>query len=159
LSTRSRGISNRDAGYEALQTRQSRRPGGDLRDDASFQSVENDYVKADEVDAFPADSNGYTMTRILSRIAGGFMSDEQFEKSCGPTFVALIDVSIAEDLVPMPLFEGDYTPRLKHLPQLPPGKVAAHFDRIDRKEFVEVCGDNLCFWGNVQSSLLATGTP
>jgi hypothetical protein len=59
----------------------------------------------------------------------------------------------------MPLFEGDYTPRLKFLAQLPPGKVAAHFDRIDRRKFKEVCGDTMCFWGNVQNSLLATGTP
>ena len=41
----------------------------------------------------------------------------------------------------------------------PPGKVAAHFDRIDRKKFKEVCGDTMCFWGNVPSSLLVTGTP
>ena len=59
----------------------------------------------------------------------------------------------------MPLFEGDYTPRLKYLAQLPPGKVAAHFDRIDRKKFMEVCGETMCFWGNVQNSTLATGTP
>ena len=59
----------------------------------------------------------------------------------------------------MPLFEGDYTPRLKYLAELPPGKVAAHFDRIDRKKFKEVCGDTMCFWGNVPSSLLVTGTP
>jgi hypothetical protein len=91
--------------------------------------------------------------------AGGFMSDEQFEKFYWPTFRELIDSLIAQGITPMPLFEGDYTPRLKYLAELPPGKVAAHFDKIDRKKFKEVCGDTLCFWGNVPNSLLVTGTP
>jgi uroporphyrinogen-III decarboxylase len=95
----------------------------------------------------------------MHRGAGGFMSDEQFERFYWPTFVALIEALLDEDLVPMPLFEGDYTPRLKYLAELPAGKVAAHFDRIDRKKFKEVCGQTLCFWGNVPSSMLATGTP
>ena len=46
------------------------------------------------------------------------MSDEQFERFYWPTFMALIEALIAEGLVPMPLFEGDYTPRLKYLAQL-----------------------------------------
>jgi uroporphyrinogen-III decarboxylase len=95
----------------------------------------------------------------MHRGAGGFMSNAQFERFYWPTFVALIHALLAEGLVPMPLFEGDYTPRLEYLAQLPPGKVAAHFDRIDRKRFMEVCGETMCFWGNVQNSTLATGTP
>ena len=286
-------------GYEALATKQFRWPGGDLPDNEPFQFVESEYVKADEVDAFLADPNGFTLSTILPRIsggleglgqvpipplywfsnmynlqsvggplfaspplrkaletmlaladaadaanaalgayvgqmtgmgypvtwaiatipafdlvsdtlrslrgstldmfrqpekllatidlmqvptvalavqgakmlgnprvfipmhrgAGGFMNDELFERFYWPTFVALIEALLSEGLVPMPLFEGDYTPRLKYLAQLPPGKVAAHFDRIDRKKFKEVCGDTMCFWGNVPSSLLVTGTP
>ena len=59
----------------------------------------------------------------------------------------------------LPLFEGDYTPRLKYLATLPPGRVAAHFDRIDREKFKETCGDVLCFWGDIPGSLLVTGAP
>jgi hypothetical protein len=91
--------------------------------------------------------------------AGGFMSDEQFERFYWPTFKALIEVLIANGITPMPLFEGDYTPRLKYLAELPPGKVAAHFDKVDRQEFKAVLGDQMCFWGNVPNSLLVTGTP
>ena len=91
--------------------------------------------------------------------AGGFMSNEQFGRFYWPTFKALIEECVAAGITPMPLFEGDYTPRLEFLAELPPGKVAAHFDRVDRKKFKEVCGDVLCFWGNVPSSLLVTGTP
>ena len=70
----------------------------------------------------------------MHRGAGGFMSDEQFEKFYWPSFSALIYACIENGITPMPLFEGDYTPRLKYLATLPPGKVAAHFDKIDRKQ-------------------------
>ncbi|HUK78761.1 MAG TPA: uroporphyrinogen decarboxylase family protein, partial [Thermoleophilia bacterium] len=95
----------------------------------------------------------------MHRGAGGFMSDEQFEKFYWPTFKGLVLAIIEAGGVPNPLFEGDYTPRLKYLAEFPPGKVAGHFDRIDRAKFKEVLGDSMCFWGNVPVSLLCTGTP
>ena len=95
----------------------------------------------------------------MHRGAGGFMSDEQFEKFYWPSFSALIYACIENGITPMPLFEGDYTPRLKYLATLPPGKVAAHFDKIDRKKFKEICGDVMCFWGNVPPSLLGHRDP
>jgi hypothetical protein len=286
-------------GYAALGTTQLRWPGGDLPDDASFQFVEDEYLKADEYDEFLSDPNGFTLTKIFPRIAGnlqgfaqvpipplfwmantyylmnvggallaappirsalesllamsdavagyfaadaanaqemaalgyprtwgapvipafdvvsdmfrslrgstldmyrhpeqllatidlvqeaqiglakmvmqitgnprvfipmhrgagGFMSDEQFEKFYWPTFKGLVLAIIEAGGVPNPLFEGDYTPRLKYLAEFPPGKVAGHFDKIDRVKFKEVLGDKMCFWGNVPVSLLCTGTP
>ena len=52
-----------------------------------------------------------------------------------------------------------YTPRLKYLAELPAGKVAGHFDKVDRKKFLEVLGDKMCSWGNVPMSTTCTGTP
>jgi hypothetical protein len=283
---------------DALQVKQVRWPGGDLPDDAPFQWVEGEYIKADEVDAFLADPNDFALRTILPRVAdifqplsyqqfppmywlanaystimlapffaapgmkemfagmvrfcedaqhymaaegaywaemaglgypqpfvavafpafdmvsdyfrslrgstldmfrqpekllamidlmlpasigltvgvckatnttrafipmhrgaGGFMSDEQFARFYWPSFSALIHACIENGITPMPLFEGDYTPRLKYLASLPPGKVAAHFDRVDRKKFKEICGEVMCFWGNVPASIMATGTP
>ena len=95
----------------------------------------------------------------MHRGADGFMSDEDFRKFYWPTFRALIETLIAEGLTPMPLFEGGYTSRLMYLAELPPGKVAAHFDHVDRRKFKEICGNVMCFWGNVPASLLCTGTP
>ena len=95
----------------------------------------------------------------MHRGADGFMSEEHFKKFYWPTFKELIGALIAAGLTPMPLFEGGYTSRLKYLAELPPGKVAAHFDHIDRRKFKEMCGDLMCFWGNVPASLLCTGTP
>jgi uroporphyrinogen-III decarboxylase len=95
----------------------------------------------------------------MHRGAAGFMSNDQYAKFYWPSFRALIQGLLAEGLTPCPLFEGDYTPRLEFLAELPPGKVAAHFDRIDRQRFKETCGDVLCFWGDIPGSLLVTGTP
>jgi hypothetical protein len=95
----------------------------------------------------------------MHRGADNFMSEEAFEKFYWPTFKALIEALIAAGLTPMPLFEGGYTSRLKYLAELPPGKVAAHFDHVDRRKFKQICGDVMCFWGNVPASLLCAGTP
>ncbi len=95
----------------------------------------------------------------MHRGADNFMTEEAFEKFYWPTFRGLIEALIAEGLTPAPLFEGGYNSRLKYLAQLPPGKIAAHFDHIDRRKFKEMCGDVMCFWGNVPASLLCTATP
>ena len=95
----------------------------------------------------------------LHRGAAGFLSDEQFAKYYWPGLKAVIFALLEAGVTPCPFFEGDYTPRLKYLAELPPGVVAAHFDRTDRKKFKETCGHNLCFWGDVPGSLMVTGTP
>lgn len=59
----------------------------------------------------------------------------------------------------MPFFEGDYTPRLKYLAELPKGKIAGHFDIIDRIKAKKIIGNTMAFWGNVSAPLLATGSP
>jgi uroporphyrinogen-III decarboxylase len=95
----------------------------------------------------------------MHRGAGGFMSDKQFAKFYWPCFKALVLGLIDAGLTPIPLFEGDYTPRLEYLTELPPGKVVGHFDRVDRKKTKQLLGDVMCFWGNVPASLMCAGTP
>lgn len=89
----------------------------------------------------------------------GFMSNDQYERFYWPSLKALLLGLIEAGITPIPLFEGDYTPRLEFLKELPKGKVAGHFDIVDRKKAREILGDTMCFWGNVPASLLATGTP
>jgi uroporphyrinogen-III decarboxylase len=95
----------------------------------------------------------------LHRGAGGFMSNEQFAKFYWPSlkkiFLALIDAG----LTPMPFFEGDYTPRLEFLTELPKGKVLGNFHVVDLTKFKEILGETMCFRGNVPPSLLIAGTP
>lgn len=95
----------------------------------------------------------------LHRGAGGFMSDKQFAKFYWPGLKALLLGLVDAGLTPIPLFEGDYTPRLEYLTELPPGKVVGHFDQVDRKKAKKLLGDVMCFWGNVPASLMITGTP
>ena len=95
----------------------------------------------------------------MHRGAGGFMSDTQFAEFYWPCFKALILGLIEAGLTPIPLFEGDYTPRLEYLRELPPRKIYGHFDHVDRKKAKEAIGDVMCFWGNVPASIMCTGTP
>ena len=95
----------------------------------------------------------------LHRGSAGFMSDEQFAKFFWPGLKKLLLGLIDAGLTPCPFFEGDYTPRLKYLAELPPGKILGRFDRVDRRKAKKLIGDTMCFWGNVPSSLLCAGTP
>ena len=95
----------------------------------------------------------------MHRGAGGFMSDDQFARFYWPCFKALVLGLIEAGLTPIPLFEGDYTPRLEFLKELPPKKILGHFDRIDRKKAKNMIGDVMCFWGNVPASVMCAGTP
>lgn len=95
----------------------------------------------------------------LHRGAAGFMNDAQFDEFYWPSLKNLLLALIEEGLTPAPFFEGDYTPRLERLAELPPGKVLGHFDRVDRKKYKKVLGNVMCFWGNVPSSLFIAGTP
>jgi hypothetical protein len=95
----------------------------------------------------------------MHRGADNFMSEADFQKYYWPSFKRQIEAFVAAGLTPMPLFEGGYSSRLKYLAELPAGKVAAHFDVVDRRKFKEICGEVLCFWWNIPSSILCTGTP
>lgn len=86
------------------------------------------------------------------------MSDNQFAEFYWPCFKNLIMGLIEAGLTPIPLFEGDYTNRLKYLAEFPPGKIVGHFDHIDRKKAKVMIGEVMCFWGNVPASLLCTGS-
>jgi hypothetical protein len=94
----------------------------------------------------------------MHRGSDSFMSEEAFERFYWPSFRGLIEALVEAGLTPMPLFEGSYNSRLKYLARLPPGKVAAHFDHVDRKNFKQMCGEVMCFWGNVPASIMCHGT-
>ncbi len=95
----------------------------------------------------------------LHRGAGGFMSNEQFAEFYWPGLKKLLLDLIDAGLTPMPFFEGDYTPRLEFLAELPKGKVLGHFHEVDLKKFKKVLGNIMCFRGNVPAGLMVTGTP
>ncbi len=95
----------------------------------------------------------------LHRGAAGFMSDEHFKKFYWPSIHKIILALVEAGLTPILHVQGDYTPRLPYLAELPRGKVPIHYDRIDRQQALEIMGDRQCFWGGISSALLSTGTP
>jgi hypothetical protein len=95
----------------------------------------------------------------LHRGSAGFMSDEQFARFYWPSLKRVLTGLIDTGHTPMVYFEGDYTPRLKYLAELPRAKIAGHFEVVDRKEVKRLIGDTMCFWGNVPARMLITGTP
>jgi uroporphyrinogen-III decarboxylase len=99
--------------------------------------------------------------RIAVRMYHGaaeFMSEEQYMKFYWPYLKDLLMGLIEAGLMPIPVFEGDSTSVLHLLRELPPAKVTAHFDKVDRKKAKEMTGNVMCFWGNVPEKLLCEGS-
>ena len=94
----------------------------------------------------------------LHKGAAGFMSDEQYARFYWPGLKKMMLAQIDAGLTPMPFFEGDYTPRLKYLAELPKGKVCAWFDVVDIPKAKELLGGSMCFMGNVSPELLILGS-
>ena len=94
----------------------------------------------------------------LHKGAAGFMSDEQFRTFYWPTLKELILALDEEGVIPYVYTEGDYTPRLEYLVDVPKGKVLYHFETVDIYKAKELLGDVACISGNVPLSLLQSGT-
>lgn len=94
----------------------------------------------------------------LHKGAAGFMSEEHFEKFYWPSMRRIVLALIDKGLMPILHVQGDFTPRLRYLAELPRGKVPIHYDRVNREQALKIMGDRQCFWGDISSALLATGT-
>ena len=96
---------------------------------------------------------------FLHRGSAGFLSDTQFERFYWPSLKELILSLINAGIRPIVYNEGDFTSRLKYFQDLPPKKFVMHYQDVDRKLAKQLLGDICCFWGNVPSTLMCTGTP
>jgi hypothetical protein len=96
---------------------------------------------------------------MLHKGPEGFMSIEHFKTFYWPTLRKVMVGLINEGVVPMPLFEGDYTSRLEIIRDIPKGKALYWFESVDIHKAKEILGDTVCFRGNVPISLLHTGSP
>jgi hypothetical protein len=96
---------------------------------------------------------------FVYRGAEGFMSDAQFERFFWPTLRAQVQAILEAGCVPMLFLEGDFTPRLKYIAELPRGQVPLHFDRVDRARARQFLAGRNCFWGNIPVSIMEHGTP
>jgi hypothetical protein len=96
---------------------------------------------------------------FLHRGSAGFMSEAQFARFYWPCLKSLILGLIDAGLRPIVYTEGDYTPRLRYFQELPAGKFVMHYQDVDRRHAKEILGNVACFWGNVPTALMCTGTP
>ena len=96
---------------------------------------------------------------FLHRGSTGFLSDTQFERFYWPCLKELIMSLINAGIRPIVYTEGDFTLRLKYFQDLPPKKFVMHYQDVDRRLAKQLLGDICCFWGNVPSTLMCTGTP
>jgi len=87
------------------------------------------------------------------------MSLDKFKTFFWPSLRKLMLDLIANDLIPMPLWEGNCTSRLETIADIPPGRAIYWFERTDLTRAKEVLGEVVCLRGNVPASLLTTGTP
>ena len=95
----------------------------------------------------------------LHKCLDTFMSPDQFKTFYWPTLKKLILDCIAEDLIPIVLWEGDCGSRLELIGDIPPGKAIYMIENTDIFRAKEVLGDVVCLQGNVPLSMLITGTP
>jgi hypothetical protein len=95
----------------------------------------------------------------LHKGADSFLSDEQFKKFYWPTLRKVMMGLIAEGAVPMPAAEGHWDTRLEVMSDLPKGKTLWMIDNSDIAHAKKTIGKVGCMFGNVQSDLLALGTP
>jgi hypothetical protein len=96
---------------------------------------------------------------FLHKGSKGFMSEEQFKTFYWPTLRELMLRLIDQGLIPLMYTEGDYTPWLEIIKDIPAGKAIYHFEHTDIFKAKEVLGDRVCITGNVPNELLCLGTP
>ena len=95
----------------------------------------------------------------LHRGSDTFMSPKAFETFYWPYVLKMTTDLVQAGLTPYLFFEGDCTSRLKHLLDLPKGKVLAHFDSSDIVKVKDMLRGHTCIMGNVPSSILQVGSP
>ena len=89
----------------------------------------------------------------------GFMSDEHYKKYYWDHLQKIIECIIDNGMIPYIYTEGAYTSRLKHLAEVPEGKVIYHFETVDLKKAKEILGGTACITGGFNASYLDRKKP
>ena len=95
----------------------------------------------------------------LHKGADGFLSDKQFRTFYWPSLRKVLMGLIEEGVIPFCWAEGGYNSRLEAITDLPKGKTAWLFDRIDIAKAKETVGEIACIGGTMPIDLLTVGTP
>ncbi len=95
----------------------------------------------------------------LHRESSSFFSPDQFEQFALPQIKRLVEVLSGEDIITILHCDGDWTPNLPYLTDLPRGKCVLDLDAAtDIFKAKELLGDRMCIDGNVMEIMLSFGT-
>lgn len=81
-----------------------------------------------------------------------------FEEFYWPSLKETIVYAVELGYVPWVFFEGDFTPFLHYLLELPKGRVFAYFEKADLRKAREVLGDHVNIGGGIPVSVLMHGS-
>ncbi|OIQ60715.1 methylcobalamin:coenzyme M methyltransferase [Moorella thermoacetica] len=95
----------------------------------------------------------------LHRGAYPFLSMEQWEKYYWPSLKAVIEGLWARGKRMFFFAEGNWTPYLEKIAELPDKSIVFVIDATDAKKTKEVLGGRFCLYGGVPTTLLTYGTP
>lgn len=95
----------------------------------------------------------------LHRGAYPFLNMEQWDKFYWPTLKQVIEGLWEKGIRTMFYAEGDWTPYLERIAELPDKSIVFHVDQTDMDKAHKILGDRFCISGNVPNTLLAYGKP
>lgn len=95
----------------------------------------------------------------LHRGAYPFLNPEQWDKFYWPTLKAVIEGCWAQGKRFFFFAEGDWTPYLEKIAELPARSIIFDIDNTDPKKAKEILGGKFCLQGGIPTTLLTYGTP
>jgi len=106
-------------------------------------------------------SSGINRAQIgLHRESSSSFSLKIFEEIALPMIKEIVDAHIKEDIITILHCDGDWTPNLPYLTELPKGTCVIDLDdSTDIYQARDILSDRMCFSGNVMERLLTFGTP
>jgi uroporphyrinogen-III decarboxylase len=95
----------------------------------------------------------------LHRGSYPFLNPEQWDKFYWPTLKKVIEGLWAQGKRTLFYAEGNWTPYLEKIAELPDKSIVFHVDMTDMKKAKKIMGGRFCISGNVPNTMLAYGTP
>ncbi len=95
----------------------------------------------------------------LHRGALPFLNPHQWDTYYWPSLKAVLEGLWAQGKRTIFYAEGDWTPYLERIAELPDRSIVFHIDQTDRARAKEVLGGRFCLSGGMPNYLLAYGTP
>ncbi len=102
---------------------------------------------------------GKMVYMTLHKGLDGFMSDEYYVKYYWRYLREIIELITEQGMIPNVFCEGRYSTRLKHLVEVPKGKVIFKFENTPVEQVAQTLKGVACFTGCFSNTLLDYGTP